>query len=535
MDSSLNPKNFVKYLYQQANYHLAHQQVDEALSVCLAAMNIDPEYAPICKTLGVIWQVQEDFEQAEFWYKKALKLKPDYAEAYGNLGDIFAERKDWETAILNYQKSIQCNPNIAVVYRNLAKALTQVNQLDEADIFWYKAFHLEPSLGLFSEHLFLGNRLFQKQDIDKAISCYRNAIQSNPQGYEAYHNLGEAYHQLQQWENAIQAYSQAVERNDQFFPSYMALGNINKQLGKWENAIQAYKRVIALNPKAYLPYFQIAEIKFKLQQWDMAITFYQEALKLEDKNPFIYLSLSRAYSYTKQWEEAIAVSEKALNINVNLPHSHTHLGNFLSEIGELERSIQCHQKSHQLRGWNASSEKNYHFTKDWFSVNIPKWDKALHAFAHRPQIQGLEIGSFQGMSACWLLDHILTHPTAKMTCIDLSFKTEFDQNIVKTGASEKVIKLEGYSQEILPTLCPHTYDFVYIDGCHLASVVLQDALLSWQLLKPEGIMIFDDYEYRDPENPEEDTRQGIDKFLNTISKPVKTLHQGYQLMIQKTV
>ncbi len=533
MDSFLNPKTLVQYLYQQASYHLAHQQIDEALSVCLAALNVDPNYAPICKTLGVIWQVQEDFEQAEFWYQKALKLQPDYAEVYGNLGDIYAQKQDWETAILNYKQAIQCNPNLAINYRNLAKALIQVDQQDEADIFWYKAFHLEPSLGTFYDYLMLGNRLLQKHEIDAAIFCYQNAIQANPKGYEAYHNLGEAYTQLQQWDNAIQAYSQAVERNDQLFISYMALGNINKQLGNWENAIQAYQRVIELNPTAYLPHFQIAEVRFKLQQWDAAIATYQDALKLEDKNPFIYLSLSRAYSYKKQWEEAIAVSQKAIVLNPNLPHSYTHLGNFLSEIGELEKAVQAHQKSHQLRGWNSSLEKNYHFTKDWFSVNIPNWEKALNSFADLPEIQGLEIGSFQGMSACWLLDYILTNPTAKITCIDLSFNPEFDLNIPKTGVSEKVIKLEGYSQEILPTLPPNTYNFVYIDGCHLASVVLQDALLSWNLIKPGGIIIFDDYEYRDPEHPEEDTRKGIDQFLKTISEPIKIIHQGYQLIIQK--
>ena len=533
MDSFLNPQNFVKYLYQQANYHLAHKQVDQALSVCLAALNLDPNYAPISKTLGVIWQVQEDFEQAEFWYQKALKLQPNYAEVYGNLGDIYSQKQDWETAIFNYRKAIECNPNLAVIYLNLAKVLIKIDQQDEGEELWYKALHLEPSLGTFTDYLDLGNRLFHKRKINPAIFCYQNAIQANPNAYEAYHNLGEVYFQLQQWENAAQFYSQAVERNNQQFPSYMGLANANKQLNQWETAIHSYQRVIELNPTAYLPYFQIAEIKFKLQQWDQAIAYYQDALKVEDKNPFIYLSLSRAYSYKKQWEEAIAASQKALLLSPDLPHAHTHLGNFVSEIGELETAIQAHQKSHHLRGWNSSLEKDYHFTKDWFSVNIPNWEKALYSFADIPEIQGLEIGSFQGMSACWLLDHILTHTTAKITCIDLSFKPEFDGNIAKTGVAEKVTKLEGYSQEILSTLTPNTYNFVYIDGCHLASVVLQDALLSWNLLKPGGIIIFDDYEYRDPEHPEEDTRKGIDQFLETISESVKIIHQGYQLMIQK--
>jgi tetratricopeptide (TPR) repeat protein len=533
MDSSLNPKTFVKYLYQQANYHLVHQQVDQALSICLVALNLDPDYAPISKMLGVIWQEQEDFEQAEFWYQKALKLQPNYAEVYGNLGDIYSQKEDWETAILNYRKGIECNPNLAVIYQKLAKVLIEIDQQDEGEELWYKALHLEPGLGTFADYLTLGNRLFQKRKINPAIFCYQKAIQANPNGYEPYHNLGEVYFQLQHWENAAQAYSQAIKRNAQGLSSFMGLGNTNKQLRKWENAIHCYQRVIELNPTAYLPHFQIAEIKFKLQQWDQAIANYQNALKVEDQNPFIYLSLSRAYSYQKQWEEAIAASQKAILLSPDLPHAHTHLGNFLSEIGEVETAIQAHQKSHYLRGWNSSLEKGYRFTKDWFTVNILQWEKALSTFANCPEIQGLEIGSFQGMSACWLLDHILTHATAKITCIDLGFKPEFDLNIAKTGVAEKVTKLEGYSQEILSTLTPNTYNFVYIDGCHLASVVLQDALLSWNLLKPGGIMIFDDYEYRDPDHPEEDTGKGIDQFIKTISEPIKILHQGYQLMIQK--
>ena len=36
-------------------------------------------------------------------------------------------------------------------------------------------------------------------------------------------------------------------------------------------------------------------------------------------------------------------------------------------------------------------------------------------------------------------------------------------------------------------------DLIYIDGSHLAKDVLSDAILSWKLLKPSGVMIFDDY------------------------------------------
>jgi hypothetical protein len=38
------------------------------------------------------------------------------------------------------------------------------------------------------------------------------------------------------------------------------------------------------------------------------------------------------------------------------------------------------------------------------------------------------------------------------------------------------------------------YDFVYIDGSHLASDVLEDAVLSWAVVQVGDMIIFDDYD-----------------------------------------
>jgi hypothetical protein len=56
----------------------------------------------------------------------------------------------------------------------------------------------------------------------------------------------------------------------------------------------------------------------------------------------------------------------------------------------------------------------YDFTVDWFSHNVPRWTEQLGAFAGRPDLRFLEIGSFEGRSAVWLLEHVLTHETARL-------------------------------------------------------------------------------------------------------------------------
>ena len=48
---------------------------------------------------------------------------------------------------------------------------------------------------------------------------------------------------------------------------------------------------------------------------------------------------------------------------------------------------------------------------------------------------------------------------------------------------------------VLRRLPLESFDIIYIDGSHAVNDVLEDAVLSFRLLKPEGILIFDDYRW----------------------------------------
>jgi len=158
----------------------------------------------------------------------------------------------------------------------------------------------------------------------------------------------------------------------------------------------------------------------------------------------------------------------------------------------------------------------YFFTKGWFLLFASDWENHLKEIKGNPGIQALEIGTYEGFSAIWQLENILTDSTSTITCIDIFNEKEiedrFDQNIEATGVSYKVKKLKGSSEKMLRGLSLQEYDYVHIDGSHLAKWVLSDAVLSWDLIKPGGLIIFDDYNYM-PKPPQEYNPTGID-FLD---------------------
>lgn len=195
------------------------------------------------------------------------------------------------------------------------------------------------------------------------------------------------------------------------------------------------------------------------------------------------------------------------------------------------------------------------FTNDWFSGNIPTWSEYLGPLKNKP-VTALEIGSYEGRSAKWLLENILTHENATITCIDtfegsmehkdlgVDFSTTeqiFDFQVACPYAN-KVIKIKDTSRNALIAFnsgylpwgsATKPYDLVYIDGSHMAADVMLDALLVWPLMAPGGILIFDDLEWNAYPEPGKTPKLAIQTFFEMYRDQLSVLHIGYQAIYQK--
>ena len=47
-------------------------------------------------------------------------------------------------------------------------------------------------------------------------------------------------------------------------------------------------------------------------------------------------------------------------------------------------------------------KKQYRFSEDWFTNNIPVWQSMLERFKGKENLRYLEIGVFEGRSAIWM-------------------------------------------------------------------------------------------------------------------------------------
>jgi predicted O-methyltransferase YrrM len=174
---------------------------------------------------------------------------------------------------------------------------------------------------------------------------------------------------------------------------------------------------------------------------------------------------------------------------------------------------------------------DYDFSEDWFSHNIPQFERFLGHLKGKP-CRLLEIGTYEGRSALWLAENIATHTMSSIETIDAYEQPRVRNNI----ADHKRITFRvGRSIKVMRTMPIGFYDFAYVDGCHSTTNVLEDAVLAFALLKVGGVLAFDDYLWDDPRaNAEGTPRPAIDAFLSVYARKFELLHKDYQVWLRKT-
>jgi hypothetical protein len=188
--------------------------------------------------------------------------------------------------------------------------------------------------------------------------------------------------------------------------------------------------------------------------------------------------------------------------------------------------------------------KQYTFTVNTFTGRIPSWTKLLNEFKGKPGINYLEIGTFEGRSALWVLENVLTHPTSKLTLIDAfvenNYKT-FVSNVNLSGEANKFTILSGFSTHKIREVPFNSIDLAYIDGSGKGIVMLSDLVNTWNLLKVGGVIICSRYFLNErlrkalnlqPGDP--GPHEAIDTFLELYNPYITVLaFQDHQVFIRK--
>lgn len=202
---------------------------------------------------------------------------------------------------------------------------------------------------------------------------------------------------------------------------------------------------------------------------------------------------------------------------------------------------------------------DYKFTNNWFDEARSVWSELI------PRVNPdkvLEIGSYEGASACFLIDIIGAAKPIEFHCIDnwegglehealgvdmAAVEQRFLANIkLSITAASHPVKLVIHKGQSDFSLCKLVadgksgfFDFIYVDGSHQAPDVLCDAVIAFRLLRVGGILAFDDYLWAEKlpygVDPIRCPKPAIDAFTNLYCRKLNVVRApNNQVYVQKT-
>jgi TolB-like protein/Tfp pilus assembly protein PilF len=219
------PANFEAYnLYLQGRFHF-HKRTEASLTLAVRyfrrALEQDPGYAQAHSGLADALCLQstgfygnmcaeEALAEALPAAKRALELAPDSAEAHATIGLISQLQQDFDGAVASLERAISLNPNYALAYVWLGLAHLSQRRYAEAERRNAEVLRLDPLSPIVNANS--GFDAFRHGRYDEAEKRFRNVIELDPTFPVAYSGLARVRVTRGEVDDALRWQEKAIER-----------------------------------------------------------------------------------------------------------------------------------------------------------------------------------------------------------------------------------------------------------------------------------------------------------------------------------
>ncbi len=207
-------------LYQEGKRHFDSKHYVRAEQCFLKLVRMGSHYADVLNMLGIIYHMEEKFNNAIECFQEALKINPRYTEAVLNLAVLYNDLGKY--------------PQAKALYEGLQQNKKVKNEIDPI---------LKGKIA--NRHAELGDTYRGVGQYGSAIEEYKKALQLCPNFVDIHTKLGIAYRENNQKELSVKELSQTVKSAPEYLPARIQLGlsyytqkAVPKALKEWDEVLK---------------------------------------------------------------------------------------------------------------------------------------------------------------------------------------------------------------------------------------------------------------------------------------------------------
>lgn len=199
-------------------------------------------------------RTSDDLEEAENFFRRAIRLDPAYAEAWAGLAEVKVLQHDYAGLDLDtvqaeampaVQRALELRPTLARAHGVLGQLRYDNSDVQGAETSFERAFELNPNESL-SAHWY-GGVLFNQGRFTEALVWHRRALELDPLSVTISNSVAQDLLALDRTDEAVAQYQRSLEIDPEFVATYAHLAQVERFVhGRPDEAVrllyQAYQR-----------------------------------------------------------------------------------------------------------------------------------------------------------------------------------------------------------------------------------------------------------------------------------------------------
>lgn len=190
-------------------------------------------------------------------------------------------------------------------------------------------------------HNNLGLLLYQRKDMEEAVTHYQEAYRIKPDAPEVLTNLGNWQADLGNLAQAEAWHRKALASREDFPTAWYNLGNVLADRGLLSDAETAYRRALQLRPAYPEALSNLAKAYSRRGKREEALALYQRALQIEPHNAVTLNNIAHVLLQLNRFADSLKASDQAVALDAQIAVAHHNRALALQRLGRAAQATEA--------------------------------------------------------------------------------------------------------------------------------------------------------------------------------------------------
>ena len=299
---------------------------------------------------------QGDAAGAEADLNELIRLRPQSPLGYNKLGQLRASQKRWDEAQNFYREALKRSPEFLEATQGIVDLDFRRGKVAEGLQFLGRQIDAHPNNP--SLYLLQGESYLRNKQLPEAEHSLSLCVKIDPQNAGAFALLGRVQQDMGKLSEAIENYQRAIAIAPKNAGLYTSLGASFEAQGNWKGAQTAYEQALAIQPGEPLTANNLAYLMLEHDgNVNVALTLAQTARRELPNVPNSADTLGWAYFRNGAYSMAVQQFEDAVKGAPSNATYHYHLGIAYQKLNDPKHARKELEKSISLDPKSPSAEK----------------------------------------------------------------------------------------------------------------------------------------------------------------------------------